>query len=97
MTYAIGLNNRIVNRLTGSGLLLVALYGVALPIMAAESNGGEVESVAIIGTENVMQMIWALVIVVLLILGLSMVLRKLNMVQGNANGAMKIIGRAGLE
>jgi len=84
--------NRPIFRWTRDAIFLVSLYGLILPSFAAEAVESEPGPTSIIGTESITQMIWALLVVVLIIVGLSYVLRKLNMVQGNVTGAMKIIG-----
>ncbi|MCB1671984.1 MAG: flagellar biosynthetic protein FliO [Gammaproteobacteria bacterium] len=83
-----------VRRALGMAIIVIASPGN--PLQAAEANGQPVRPDALVGAESMVQMLVALVVVVAIIVGLSLLVRRLSLVPGTSGGVIRIVGSLAL-
>ncbi len=74
---------------------LLAAWSCSLPAIA-ETGKPVLQPTSALSTENTMQMLGGLVLVLIIILGLAWVLKRFSLVPGTANGTMKLVAATGV-
>lgn len=74
---------------------LLAAWSCSLPVIA-ETGKPILQPTSALSTENTMQMLGGLVLVLIVILGLAWILKRFSLVPGTANGTMKLVAATGV-
>lgn len=74
---------------------LLAAWSCSLPAIA-ETGKPILQPTSALSTENTMQMLGGLVLVLIVILGLAWILKRFSLVPGTANGTMKLVAATGI-
>lgn len=74
---------------------LLAAWSCSLPAIA-ETGKPILQPTSALSTENTMQMLGGLVLVLIVILGLAWILKRFSLVPGTANGTMKLVAATGV-
>ena len=74
---------------------LLAAWSCSLPAIA-ETGKPVLQPTSALSTENTMQMLGGLVLVLIIILSLAWVLKRFSLVPGTANGTMKLVAATGV-
>ncbi len=74
---------------------LLAVWSCSLPAIA-ETGKPILQPTSALSTENTMQMLGGLVLVLIVILGLAWILKRFSLVPGTANGTMKLVAATGV-
>lgn len=72
--------------------MLAVFYSPVGTVIAAEQQESPVRPDALVAPESMVQMLLALVVVVLVIVGLSFLVKRLSLVPGSSSGMIKILG-----